>query len=156
MSEHVQDGAGENMSLLTAFMTERRYFDNAIFTTVTGILAATGTLFGILHFVGAAKVGKLIPIIGILSVLISMYAVRMYRNRLDKSEHDGYITQEFLKQHVQLAVTPFGPPEETQGMRFSTPDMVHYAVFLVWLGMLSLHIPAIDAQVDKITKLIFG
>lgn len=156
MSEHVQDGAGENMSLLTAFMTERRYFDNAIVTTMTGILAATGTLFGILHFVNAAKVGKLIPLIGILSVLISMYAVRTYRNRLDKSEHDGYATQVYLLKHVQLAVTPFSPPEETERMRFSTPDMVHYAIILVWLGVLSLHIPAIDAIVDKIGKMIFG
>lgn len=156
MSEHVQDGAGENMSLLTAFMTERRYFDNAIITTVTGILAATGTLFGILHFVAAAKVGKLIPIVGIFSVLISMYAVRTYRNRLDKTERSGYITQQFLRQHVNLAVTPFDRPEDTEGVRFSTPDMVHYAIALVWLGLLSLHVPAIEAFVEKIANMIFG
>ena len=148
------NAANENMSLLTAFMTERRYFDGAIITTVTAILAANGALLGVLQFLSVGKFGKLIPFIGIASVLIGAFTVRLHRNRLEGAESDGYTVQEFLAAHIELAVKPFKEPSAR--VRFSAPDMVNIAILILWVGVLSLHIPLIESFVEKIVNMIFG
>lgn len=148
MEKEINAGTFENMTLLVALIDERRYFDNAIVTTVTATLTANGALLAILQYLDTSAFGKLMPFIGVASVFISAFTVRLHRNRYDYADRNGFSLQSWLAERIELPIKPFR--DTASDSRFSAPDMIHIVLLIMWAGIFSRRIPIVDSFLDSI------